>query len=86
VTKEALIVPGEGLKGNKLGASQTTLACKGTIRSTLESALMMTALTGDRVGAGGAALGEELPEAVGTVRLVLPAGEALARQRPDVLR
>ena len=28
VAEEALIVPGQGFKGNKLGAAQTSLACK----------------------------------------------------------
>ena len=37
-----------------------------------------------RIGAGCAALGEELPEALSTVGLVLAACEALARQGPVV--
>lgn len=39
------------------------------------------ALTGDRLGAGRAALGEQLAEAVGAVRLLVATGEPLAGQR-----
>lgn len=42
--------------------------------------ITLNILTGDRLGAGGAALGEELPEAVGAVGLVLPGGEPLPGQ------
>lgn len=38
-------------------------------------------LTGNWLDTGGASLGEQLPEALGTVRLLVAAGEALAGQR-----